>query len=191
MLGDVGRAYETVRPGEIGPADGSCDLMGEAGLNPSRGLMSATALPFGCCFSSSGFLNFQKSLFRCLAVGSLSGCDEDWSCGVGWEEFFNKGAAESLDSVEGVFVLGWMALMEGSLEDMVDDPAQSMSCGVGWVRARVMEDSIGQRIGRDDQNSQHVFVVLVTERVYVSIARTALEGCCTSNRGLGRKRQAT
>lgn len=131
MLGDAGSAYGRVRPGETGPADASCDLMGDAGLSPSRGLMSTTGLPFGCCFSSSGFLNFQKSLFRCFVVGSLSECAVDGPCGVGWEEFFNKGAAESLDSVEGVFVLGWMALMEGSLEDMVDDPAQSMSSCLG------------------------------------------------------------
>jgi hypothetical protein len=102
--------------------------MGEAGLKPTRGLMSAMDFPFCCCccLSSSCFLNFQKSLFRCFADGSPSVDSEDWSRGVGWEKFFNNGAAESLDSVEGVFVLGWMTLMEGSLEDMVDDPAQSM-----------------------------------------------------------------
>lgn len=126
MLGDAGSAYGRLRPGETGPGR-SGDLL-RAGLNPVRGLVSATALPFGCCLSSSCFLNFQKSLFRCLVAGSLSVDSDDWAADAGSEKFllFNSGAAESLDSVDGVFVLGWMALMEGSLEVMLEDAAQSM-----------------------------------------------------------------
>ncbi len=99
------------------------------GLTPAGGEFElAMLLPLP--LSSSGFFpSFQKSLFRGFAeVASMADSAvvvrEDSA-----EESFNRGAAESFDSVLGALILSWT---DGSLDDMVAACSAGRRCRV-WL----------------------------------------------------------
>jgi hypothetical protein len=115
--------------------------MGETGFKPLNGLTAAggefdVARPLPLPLSSSGFFpSFQKSLFRGFAeVASIADSAvvvrEDSA-----EESFNRGAAESFDSVLGALIL---SLTDGSFDDMVAASGAGRRCLV-WSSRKLKQ----------------------------------------------------
>ena len=96
--------------------------MGDTGFKPVKGATAAggdfdRVVAFPLVLSSSGFLpSFQKSLFLGLVAVSSTVDSTIAARGTAVGGSFNKGAAESFDSVLGALIL---SVTEGSLDDML------------------------------------------------------------------------